>query len=119
MSLFWQKEKLEMASFYDVNFLSNNHATTLRSCKQMVLQTKLMKINRGSGVSKVNIIPPYVAGMDSKGCFHHMFKLWINLLVGLRIYWEEFGYEVSKWNRVLDWEMFMLFDCCSLAGSGG
>ena len=43
------------------------------------------------------MIPPYVAGMGSKG-FHHMFELWVNFLMGLGIYWEEFGYEVSEWN---------------------
>ena len=37
-----------------------------------------------------------------------MFELWVNLLMGLRISWEEIGYEVYKWNGVLDWEMFML-----------
>ena len=48
-----------------------------------------------------------------------MFELWINLLMGLRIYWEEFGYEVSEWNGVLDYEMFMLLTVAVLLVQAG
>ena len=48
-----------------------------------------------------------------------MFELWINFLMGLRIYWEEFVYEVSKWNGVLDWEMFMLLTVAVLLVQAG
>ena len=70
--------------------------------KHAVRQTKLMKIDRSSGVLKVNII-------------HHMFRygqsyppyveVWINLLVSLRLYWKVFEYEVSEWSGALGWKV--------------
>ena len=48
-----------------------------------------------------------------------MFELWVNFLMGLGIYWEEFGYEVSEWNGVLDYEMFMLLTVAVLLVQAG
>jgi hypothetical protein len=53
------------------------------------------------------------------GYVHHMFEVWINLLMGLRIYWEEFEYEVSEWNGVLGWKLFMLLTVAVLLVQAG